>query len=279
MTDRTKAETTMTHPFDQAVALSSVAQGEYQAETAKPYANMAGPFGGVTSGTMLNAVLQDDRLQGDPVTLTVNFCAALKDGEYAVHTRLIRGGKHTQHWSIEVVQQHVICSTASLITGMRRADFSHQTTQAPKVPDWPDCPPTTQNKFLGWLNCYDFRYVVGHPDFTGAEDGELHASRSVMWVNDAPSRPLDYLSLTAICDSFILRLLHLRKAFVPMGTVSLTTHFMGSRAEIATQGTDPLLGVSDAMRFHGNFHDQHMQFFGKDGNLLASGSQLVWFRQ
>lgn len=267
------------HPLDAATQLEPLGDSQYLAATSKPYANMAGPFGGVTSATMLNAVLTDEQFQGDPVSLTVNFCAAIKDGEYTVKTRLIRGGKHTQHWSIEVVQDGVICSTATLVCGMRRADFSHQTTRAPTVPDWKDCELTTQNKFLGWLNCYDFRYVEGHPEFSGDEEGKLHPSRSVMWVNDAPTRPLDYLSLTAISDSFILRLLHLRKSFVPMGTVSLTTHFMASREEIAKQDTTPLLGVSDAMRFHGNFHDQHMQFFGKDGKLLVSGSQLVWFRQ
>ncbi|MFT4715520.1 MAG: acyl-CoA thioesterase [Paracoccaceae bacterium] len=267
------------HPFDAAIQLEKSTEGNFVATTAKPYANMAGPFGGVTSASMMRAVLLDERLLGDPVSLTVNFCAAIKDGAYTISTRLVRGGKHTQHWMIEVIQNEVICNTATLITGMRRAEFSHQTASAPDIPDWTECEVLTQNMFLGWLNCYDFRYVEGPPPMPEADTGQIHPARSVMWVNDSPARPLDYFSLAAISDSFILRLLHLRRTFVPMGTVSLTTHFIASRDEIAEQGTTPLLGISEAMRFHGNFHDQHMQFFGKGGKLMASGSQLVWFRQ
>jgi acyl-CoA thioesterase len=265
------------HPFDLATALEAFGEGQFNAATSKPYANMTGPFGGVTSASMLRAVLEDARRAGDPVSMTVNFCAALKDGAYTITTRLIRSGKYIQHWAIEVVQNDITCTTASVICGRRLAEFSHQSAQMPDVPPPRDCTPLTGNKPLGWLNRYDFRYVEGQPDFSGAATG-LQSPKSVMWVRDAPDRALDYLSLAALSDSFILRLLHLRPKFVPMGTVSLTTHFMASGDEIAEQGSEHLLGVSDAMRFHGNFHDQHMQLFGKGGRLLASGSQIVWFK-
>ena len=46
------------HPFDQAIALTPTAEGAYTGATSPAYANMVGPFGGVTAAVALNAVLQ-----------------------------------------------------------------------------------------------------------------------------------------------------------------------------------------------------------------------------
>ncbi len=37
------------HAFDQALALDALGAGRYQAHTSNAYANMVGPFGGVTA--------------------------------------------------------------------------------------------------------------------------------------------------------------------------------------------------------------------------------------
>ncbi len=57
---------TSPHPFDQAIALTSTAEGEYTGATSPAYANMVGPFGGVTAAVALNAVLQHPALLGEP---------------------------------------------------------------------------------------------------------------------------------------------------------------------------------------------------------------------
>jgi hypothetical protein len=49
---------TSPHTFDQAIALTPTAEGEYTGATSPAYANMVGPFGGVTAAVALNAVLQ-----------------------------------------------------------------------------------------------------------------------------------------------------------------------------------------------------------------------------
>ncbi len=51
---------------------------------------MVGPYGGITAATVLNAVLQHPALLGEPVSLTVNFCAAVADGAFEVR----RGRAH-----------------------------------------------------------------------------------------------------------------------------------------------------------------------------------------
>ena len=65
----------------------------------------------------------------------------------------------------------------------------------------------------------------------------------------------------------------------PMGTVTLTTHFIATSEDLNTQGSDHILGVVDMNRAQNQFHDQTMQLFSSNGKILASGKQLVWYRQ
>ena len=65
----------------------------------------------------------------------------------------------------------------------------------------------------------------------------------------------------------------------PMGTVSLTTYFHATAAEIARHGTGPVLGMAHAKRMHANFFDQHMELWARDGTLLATGTQVAWYKQ
>jgi hypothetical protein len=267
----------MTHPFDDAIALQGLAEGRWQGRTTPAYANMTGPFGGVTAATLLNAVLSDPRAAGDPVSATVNYVAAVADGAFEIATRLVRGGKYLQHWALELAQDGQPKTTASIVLGRRAAPFSHHAATPPAARVFDDSTPPGFMPPLEWLNRYETRFSEGGLAGRGAED-PYGPTKSVMWVADRPARALDHLSLLAMSDSFILRLVHLRGAAVLGGTVSLTTHFLGTADDIAAQGAAPLLGLADATRFHANFHDQHMQLWSKDGTLLASGTQVVWFR-
>lgn len=268
------------HIFDTATALTELDQGHLTGQTSTDYGNLVGPFGGILAANLMRAVLEDSRATGDPISITVNFCAAVSDGAFDITTKLVRAGKYVQHWSLELAQGEKICSTASIILAKRQVDFSHQTMDAPQITPPQDCPPLPEvASFSNWLNRYEFRFAEGPPP-TGAQPADALASpRSALWIADKPDRPLDYLSLTALSDSFLLRLFHVRGTLVPMGTVSLTTHFIGTTAELAEQGTEPLLGIADAIRFHGNFHDQSMQLWSTSGKLLATGTQIVWFKE
>jgi acyl-coenzyme A thioesterase PaaI-like protein len=92
------------HAFDQAIAWSYRADGSFAGHTSAAYANMVGPFGGISAAQMMNAVLlHPDRL-GEPVSLTINFAAAWHHGPFTVQARAARTNRSTQHWIIEVLQ-------------------------------------------------------------------------------------------------------------------------------------------------------------------------------
>jgi secreted PhoX family phosphatase len=74
------------HPFDQAIALELQPDGHWLGHTSPAYANMVGPYGGITAAQMLNAVLLHPNRLGDPLALTVNYAAGVADGLYAADT-------------------------------------------------------------------------------------------------------------------------------------------------------------------------------------------------
>ena len=58
------------HVFDAAIRLESLGDGRWQGHTSPAYANMIGPYGGITAAQALNAVLHHPQLLGEPVALT-----------------------------------------------------------------------------------------------------------------------------------------------------------------------------------------------------------------
>ncbi len=271
------------HPFDRATRLQRGAGDRTIGETSPAYWNFAGPFGGITAAVMLKAVLDDPRRQGTPVALTVNYCGAIQQGAFDLTVIPERTGRTTQHWSVRLTQGDTVASTASVVTAVRAESFAHQVAVMPSMPAPEQVPQAPTPPHLPWLNSYAFRFVEG-PAFSAGRraehsGGQLGGSRTSMYLADQPPRPLDYLALAALGDAFILRLVQMRGAMVPMSTVSLTTYFHATEAEVAAQGVEPLIGIADGSRFEANFHDQQMQLFGRGGRLLASGIQTVWYRE
>jgi acyl-CoA thioesterase len=245
------------------------------------YWNFAGPFGGYTAALLMRAVMEDTRRLGPPVAQTVNYCGAMTKGTFSIGVRLTRSGKATQHWSLELHQDGAVAATASIVCANRRETFAHATTRCPNAPNAYDVPPLTSDGRLPWLARYDFRFIEGGPNFgaTPKTSTDVGGSRTQLWLKDAPDRPLDYVSISALCDCFILRLIQMRGTMVPMSTVSMTSYFHALPDELARHGTAHLLGIADAKRFEANFHDQSVELWSADGKLLASGMQTVWYKE
>lgn len=267
------------HTFDRAIALTETATGEWSGQSSPDYANMVGAYGGIVAATLLNSILLDSRHTGTPVSQTVNFCTGLGAGDFHIATKLQRAGKYVQHWNTELTQGDTVIATSSIVMGARGDTFSHQPTPKPDVPTADTIEPMGDIIPLEWTKRYDYRFVNGGVKTFGAKRETLGNSQTRVWLADTPRRPLDYLSLAALADCFFLRLIHIRGTMEPMGTVTLTTHFIATPDDLAAQGSDHVLGVVDMNRAQNQFHDQTMQMFGTDGKILATGTQLVWYRQ
>src|SRR3954470_18057460 len=126
--------TTTPHLFDDATRVSA-GDSRWSGHTSEDYWAFVGPFGGVTAATMLRAIMEHPQRSGDPLSLTVNFCAPVAQGPFDLDVRLIKANRSTQHWSVELTQNGAEVATfAPAVFGGRRPSWSPQPAQRPQAP-------------------------------------------------------------------------------------------------------------------------------------------------
>ncbi|MGZ5179254.1 MAG: acyl-CoA thioesterase [Ramlibacter sp.] len=266
------------HPFDGATALEPSGDGRWLGHTSAAYANMVGPFGGITAAQALSAVLRHPQRLGEPVALTVNFAAALEDGPFEVIAQPVRTNRSTQHWTLEIRQQGQPVLTGTAFTALRRETWAATEHAMPAVPPPAEVQPPTVGKRVEWVHRYEMRFVEG--GFPSQWDGrDTGASRTRLWLRDAPPRPLDFASLTALADVFYPRIWRRRALLVPIGTVSMTVYFHAGAAQLHEAGTGYLLGQARAQAFQGGYFDQTAQLWTEGGTLLATTHQVVYYKE
>ncbi|GGS68524.1 acyl-CoA thioesterase [Planobispora rosea] len=264
------------HPFDTAIALAPAADGRVTSRTRPEYANMVGPFGGITAATLVRAVQQHPDRLGDPLSLTVNYAAPVADGDFDITTRIVRSNRTNQHWLLELSQDGVVTTTATAVFGIHRDTWSDTEAGMPPAPPPEAVPVQEFPDFIAWARNYEMRFVEGAvPD---QDTGENPDSTTTLWVRDAPARPLDFPALASMCDVFYPRVFLRRGRYMAAGTVSLTVYFHADAGEIAAQGEDHILGTARTHRFSRGYFDQTARMWGRDGTLLASSHQLVYFK-
>lgn len=266
-----------THPFDEAVALKRQPDGSWLGHTHPAYANMVGPFGGITAAQALSAVLRHPDRLGDPVSLTVNFCAAVADGHFVVQARAVRTNRSTQHWVIELQQDGQAVLTATAVTAVRRETWSLDDEPMPACPAPEDVPLPAVRAPMAFVQRFESRPITG--GLPEVWDGSGDSSQSQLWVRDQPPRPLDFASLASIADIFFPRVFIRRATHVPVGTVSMTVYFHASTEQLAQTGSGYLLGQAKAQAFRNGFFDQTSQLWNQAGVLLVTTHQIVYYKQ
>jgi Acyl-CoA thioesterase C-terminal domain/Acyl-CoA thioesterase N-terminal domain len=274
----TRAMSTPEHPLDAATHLEPLAAGLYRGRTSANYANMVGPFGGVIAATLLNAVLQHPGRQGDPIALTVNFAGPLADGAFTVEANPVRTNRSTQHWLVVMRQKEQAAATASAVFASRRKTWSALEARFPVVPAAHELPVEPNLERALWTRSYEMRFVDGAVRLPSLSR-EGSDSRSTLWIRDAPPRPLDFVSLAALCDAFFPRLFVRRPVWAPVGTVSFTTYFHADAALLAANGEAPVLGTAHAQQFRNGYFDQTAEVWSEKAALLATSHQIVYYKE
>src|ERR1700694_5263447 len=114
------------HLFDHATRVSP-GDSRWTGHTSADYWAFVGPFGGVTAATMLRAILEHPQRSGDPLALTVNFCAPIAEGAFDLDVRLVKANRSSQHWSVEMTQAGgEVATLATAVFAERRPSWSHQ---------------------------------------------------------------------------------------------------------------------------------------------------------
>src|SRR3954452_2930980 len=154
------------HLFDDATRVAA-GDSRWSGHTSDDYWAFVGPFGGVTAATMLLAIMQHPQREGDPLAVTVNFCAPIAQGPFDLDVRLIKANRSTQHWSVELTQNGGDVATfATAVFAVRRPSWSHQQAQFPHATPFEQTRPLAW-KSMSWVRQYDMRFVEGEPNLQG----------------------------------------------------------------------------------------------------------------
>lgn len=262
--------------FDQAIALQSLGTGRYSGHTHALWMNMVGPFGGITAAVMLQAVMQHPDRLGNPVSLTVNFCAGVTEGAFEIVAKPARTNRSTQHWLIELVQADQTVITATAVTAVRRSTFSSNESLMPVLPSAQSLHRASPPK-LPWTQRYDMRSITGHlPEVWDDQKGD---TLTQMWIRDIQERVISFTSLAAIADSFFPRVFLRRRTHVPIGTVSMTVYFHIDAEDLEAIGNAFILAQANAQCFFNGFFDQNALLWSETGKLIATTHQAVYFKE
>jgi hypothetical protein len=295
----------MTHPLDAALALEPLGEGRFAGRTSADYWNMVGPYGGITAAICQRAILDDPRHLGQPLALTVNYCAPVRDGPFVVELSFAQTGRTTQHVVLRMIQgartgtgtepgseaatataagtaraarhEHtanagdVTVVQAMAVMGVRRPLWSRVHTPRPEAPSPATLARRAPRPGIRWLERFDSRYV--RPMMTPPAPGEA----TLDWVRDDPPRSLDYPALASLADSFFPSIYALVGKRVPIATVSMNVYYHAGAETVAAVGDDYLLGASRSQVFESGFFDCESQLWHGE-RLLATTQQLVWYR-
>lgn len=266
------------HVFDDATRVRP-GDSRWHGTTSEDYWAFVGPFGGCTAATMLRAMIEHPERAGDPLAVTINYCAPVAQGGFDLDVRLIKANRSTQHWSVEMSQNDETVAFATAVFAVRRSSWSHQPATMPDATPFDQTKPYPKSSLkMTWVRQYDFRFVEGEPALLGKSHAEPASARSKLWIGDTKPRPIDFLSLLSMSDAFFGRIFHVRNELVPFGTVSLTTYFHTDAADLAADNITHVLAVADASTFNRSYSDQVGELWSPKGQLLATTQQIAYFK-
>jgi len=265
------------HLFDDATRVTA-GDSCWQGKTSPDYWAFVGPFGGATAATVLRALIDHPQRSGDPLALTMNYCAPIAEGTFDLDVRLVKANRSTQPWCVELSQGGgEVATLATAVFAERRPSWSHRPAQMPQARPFEEIRPYP-DVAATWANQYDFRFIEGFPDFRGRKAEKPESALSSLWIGDRVPRRIDYLSLMAMSDAFFARIFHVRRELVPIGTVSLTTYFHVGADDLADENITRVLATADAKIFHRSYGDQSGELWSPSGRLLATTTQIAYFK-
>jgi acyl-CoA thioesterase len=265
------------HLFDEATRVVA-GDSRWLGRTSPDYWAFVGPFGGFTAATILRALMEHPQRAGDPIALTVNYCAPIAEGDFDLDVRLVKANRSSQHWCVELSQGgDEVAALATAVFAERRPSWSHQVAEFPQAKPfdelkrWAQAPAT-------WVKQYDFRFIDGYPALRNDGATNPATAFSKLWIGDRVPRKIDVLSLMAMSDAFFARIFHARGEMMPFGTVTITTYFHADSEDLAAEDITRVLAVADASTFHKSYGDQAGALWSPSGRLLATTAQMMYFK-
>jgi acyl-CoA thioesterase len=274
---QSNGENAIGHAFvtslDTSLLLESVAPGLWRGLADPQYEAGNGMFGGWTAALMLNAVLNDPAAEGSASAVNVNFLDRVPaTGALVLRTERLSTSRSLSHWRCDVLQEgsEKVSATSTIVLANRRESDHHTEAKMPVAP-----PPET------------FSRVEPPPRFGEKMDMRLAfgavmhnqtTTRSIAWEREMSGRPIDALQIAMLSDLGLPRVFYVSAGPRPSVTITLSTYFHATTAELSACGDDYILAEMIGTRIEHSTVGSKTNLWSRAGTLLATTEQLCWFR-
>lgn len=261
--------------FEEAIALEELNREtdrvRFSGAVHPAFHNMMGPYGGWSAGVLANGLMKAVGPDFELVSLTVDFLNAVPDGAFELDVTCDRAGRGTQFWhaALRPDGQVGIANRATAVIARRRDTVEWTEGSKPDAPEPENCP---RVEFVGWMEEVEIRQATNPPFQSGGD------TLSSAWVRMAGGRALDPQALVTLADTPAPRLFHVMDRPDPIATVTMTVYLHATPEDYAAVGDDYLLVETNAARGGRGFFDQFARMWSRDGRLMATTQQVVWYR-
>ena len=277
--DRSEADSAQqsgAHLFDQALALVRVKTTDqravYEGQVHPSFKNINDPYGGWSAAVLARAILDTCDPELELVSLTTDYLSVPSGGRLQIDVDCDRSGRRTEFWRAVLTGRADTspANRAIAILARRRDTLEWTEGSSPDVPPPEDC--HTIDLPMAWNRVIEIKPTM---DFPMSMDVATHFSS---WVRFTPGRALDSVALVALADTPMPRLFQVIGRQESVATVSMTVYLHATSADYAAVGDDYLLVDPRGARGGRGFYDQHATIWSRDGRLLVTTQQIVWYR-
>ena len=277
--DRSEADSAQqsgAHLFDQALALVRVKttdhRAAYEGQVHPSFRNINDPYGGWSAAVLARAILDTCDPELELVSLTTDYLSVPSGGRLQIDVDCDRSGRRTEFWRAVLTGRADTspANRAIAILARRRDTLEWTEGSSPDVPPPEDC--HTIDLPMAWNRVIEIRPTVDLP-MSISRDANFSA-----WVRFTPGRALDSVALVALADTPMPRLFQVIGRQESVATVSMTVYLHATSADYAAVGDDYLLVDTRGARGGRGFYDQHATIWSRDGRLLVTTQQIVWYR-
>lgn len=259
--------------LEDSLGLYPVGEGAWRAQGDPAYEAGTGMFGGWTAALLMKAVLADERAEGEPATLNVNYVSRVDPtSALTLSVTPLGGSRSVATWQVELRNEdrEGVAALATVVMASRRESIAFTEFTKPEAPDpqaldifHPPAPFGQQT---------DMRPVTGFPPLNRPD------TRSTHWVRDMTGGPLDHPRLAYLSDSYAPRILFKGSSFRPSSTLTMSVYFYATAQELADVGDGHVLGEVVGTRAESSICGSQLRLWSPAGALLATSEQMCWFK-
>ena len=245
----------------------------FEAEANEHFKNLIGPYGGWSAAILAKGLIEAAGPEMELVSITTDFLAGAREGPVTLDVVCDRGGKNTQFWNASLTAKgdKGPSNRAMGILSRRRETLAWTEGNRPDAPAPEDCDRAVLP--MAWSRTVEMRPTQSPPFGEG-----IDRTDNLSWIRLEPDRPLDAVGLVALADTPTPRLFFITGKPEMIATVSMTVYLHASAEDYAAVGTDYMLIEAHAARGGRGFYDQHARIWSRDGRLLATTQQIVWYK-